>query len=125
IVGPESLGANIGSLYSRVVGATHPLTGMPTNAVLFPQAVSSEVVRGQGRGDLAATGSLGGNYAPFIPGSNGQLLRNLRLNLPPDRFHDRRALAAQLDRVQRRFDNDAQFQTFDRYQEQACEVLLS
>src|SRR5262249_5528143 len=39
IVGPESLNANIGSLYSRVVGSTHPTTAMPTNAVLFPQAV--------------------------------------------------------------------------------------
>lgn len=42
IVGPESLNANIGSLYSRVVGPTHPATAMPTSAVLFPQTVSAD-----------------------------------------------------------------------------------
>ena len=121
IVSPDSLNANIGSLVSRVLGPTHPMTGMPTNAVLFPQSVCPDVARGQGRGDLAATGSLGGNYAPFIPGGNGQLLRNLRLNLPPDRFHDRRELNAQFDRLNRQFED----QGFDRNQRQACEVLLS
>ena len=60
IVGPESLNANIGSLYSRVVGPTHPATAMPTSAVLFPQTVSADAVKGHGRGDLAATGAVGG-----------------------------------------------------------------
>lgn len=125
IVGPESLNANIGSLVSRVIGPTHPTTSMPTNAVLFPQAVASDVARGAGRGDLSATGSVGANYAPFIPGGTGQLLRNLRLNLPPDRFNDRRALLAQLGRLSRDLEADAQFQSVDRAQQQACEVLLS
>ncbi len=125
IVGPESLNANIGSLYSRVAGAMHPTTGMPTNAVLFPQSVSAEVARGQGRGDLAATGAVGGNYAPFIPGGTGQLLRNLRLNLPSDRFDDRRSLAAQFDRLNRDLEYEPQFQAHDHNQRQACEVLLS
>ncbi len=93
---------------------------MPTNAVLFPQSVCSDVTRGDGRGDLSATGAVGGNYAPFIPGGNGQLLRNLRLNLPPERFADRRELNAQLDRLNRQFDD----QGFDRTQQQAAEVLL-
>src|SRR5687767_1199693 len=39
IVGRDTLGANLGSLYSRVVGANHPLSGMPTNVALFPRAV--------------------------------------------------------------------------------------
>src|SRR5437868_5802843 len=38
LVGPETLNANLGSLYSRVAGATHPVTSMPTSAVLLPQA---------------------------------------------------------------------------------------
>jgi Protein of unknown function (DUF1501) len=125
IVGPESLNANIGSLVSRVAGSTHATTSMPTNAVLFPQAVSADVVRGEGRGDLAATGAVGANYAPFIPGGTGQLLRNLRLNLPPQRFSDRRELLTQFDQLQRRLDTESQFQDFDRSQRQACEALLS
>jgi hypothetical protein len=125
IVGPESLNANLGSLYASVAGAMHPTTGMPTNAVLFPQSVSADVARGQGRGDLAATGSVGGNYAPFIPGGGGQLLRNLRLNLPSDRFDDRRYLASQFDRLSHDLENEPQYQAHDRNQQQACEVLLS
>src|SRR5688572_18103426 len=38
VVGKDTLRANLGSLYSRVVGPTHALTGMPTNAALFPKA---------------------------------------------------------------------------------------
>ncbi len=125
IVSPDSLNANIGCLVSRVLGATHPVTGMPTTAVLFPQAVCSDVTRGSGRGDMAATGQIGSSYAPFIPGGTGQLLRNLRLNLPPERFNDRRELAAQLGRLQRLTDSEPQFQMHDRYQQQACDVLLS
>jgi Protein of unknown function (DUF1501) len=125
IVGPQSLNTNIGSLYSRVVGANHPATGMPTSAVLFPQAVCADVTRGQGRGDLAATGAVGPSYAPFIPGGTGQLLRNLRLNLPVDRFDDRRHLAAQLGQLQSQLDHEPQYQTYDRFQQQAAEVLLS
>ena len=33
LVGPDSLQANIGTHYARVVGATHPRTGMPSSAV--------------------------------------------------------------------------------------------
>src|SRR5581483_7635011 len=59
MVSPDSLNANLGCLVSRVVGSTHPVTGMPTNAVLFPQAVCADVAPGSGRGELSATGSIG------------------------------------------------------------------
>ncbi len=125
IVGPESLQANMGSLVSRVLGPVHPVTSMPTNAVLFPQSVCSDVTRGAARGDITATGAIGPNYAPFIPGGTGQLLRNLRLNLTPDRFSDRQALLAQLGQAQRQLENETNMQDFDRNQRQAAEVLLS
>ncbi len=125
IVGPESLNANLGSLYSRVAGTTHPVTAMPTNAVLFPQSVCNDVTKGEGRGDLLATGAFGGSYAPFVPGGSTQLLKDLRLNLPADRLQDRRELRSQLDQLGRRFSSEAQFDTLDQNQQQACDVLLS
>jgi uncharacterized protein (DUF1501 family) len=125
IVGPESLNANIGSLVARVVGPTHPVTNMPTNAVLFPQAVARDVPPGMGRGDMTATGSLGANYAPFVPGGTGELLRNLRLNLSPERFEDRRALLAQIDELDRTLDRDPAVEAVDRTQRQAREAILS
>ncbi|MBS0261638.1 MAG: DUF1501 domain-containing protein [Planctomycetes bacterium] len=125
IVGPESLNANIGALYSRVAGATHPVTAMPSNAVLLPQAVSSEIPPGEGRGDLAATGTIGAAFAPFVPGGTGQLLQNLKLNLSADRFRERQDLRQQLDKIGLQHTSDPQFQKVDRNQQQACDVLLS
>src|ERR1043165_824967 len=125
LVGPESLNTNIGALAARVLGSTHPATGMPRNALLLPQSVCSDVTPGQGRGDLSATPAVGPNYAPFTPGGPGHLMRDLRLNLAPDHFADRRALLAQVDTLQRQMSRDAQFQSADQYQRQAAEVLLS
>src|SRR6202012_2872226 len=119
------LNANIGSLISRVVGSTRPDTGIPTNAVLFPQAVSADVTKGSARGDLSATGSLGSGYAPFIPGANGQLQKDMRLNLQPDRLENRRELLDQFGKLQRQFETEEQYRSIDKYQEQAYRVLLS
>ncbi len=123
IVGPESLNANIGSLYSRVVGPTHPVSSMPTNVVLFPQAVSADAAKGQGRGDLSATGSIGPAFAPFVPGGSGQLQKNLRMSLALDRFQDRQALLGQFDQLRR--ESEARFDLFEHERRQANEVLLS
>jgi len=125
IVGPESLEANLGTFYSHVAGPTHPVSAMPTNAVLFPQAVCDDVTRGNGRGDLAATGPFGSAYAPFIPGGNGDLLKNLRLNVSPDRLQERHHLRSQLDQFARQFEAESRFESLDENQRQAVEVLLS
>ncbi|MCE9561535.1 MAG: DUF1501 domain-containing protein [Planctomycetes bacterium] len=125
IVGPDSLNTNLGSLYSSVVGATHPATSVPTNAVVFPQAVCNDVTKGQGRGDFAATGSVGAAFAPFIPGEGGNLQKDLRLNLTRERFQDRRALLAAFDQLREETNADTNLKDFDRGQRQACEVLLS
>ncbi len=125
IVGADSLNANIGALYSRVVGSTRPGTGMPTSSVIFPDTVCSNVVKGRARGDIAATGALGGGYAPFIPGAGGQLQRNMRLNLPRDRLADRQALLRQLDQLNRQVQVAGELSLLDQAQKQAYEVLLS
>lgn len=122
IVSPASLDANLGCLFTRVAGAVHP-NGVPRNAILLPQAVSKDVATGQGRGDLAATGSLGGSLAPFVPGGNGPLQKSLRLMLPEDRFTDRRALLAGFDDLRR--EAEPEFDQLDAARKQALEVLLS
>jgi hypothetical protein len=123
IVGPESLNASLGAIYSRIVGPTHPTTSVPTSAVVFPQSVDNTVAKGIGRGDLAATGNVGGAFAPFVAGGGGQLQKNLRLALPTDQFSDRRRLLARFDDLRR--DAEPQFERYDQTQRQACEVLLS
>jgi uncharacterized protein (DUF1501 family) len=39
IVGSDTFGANLGSIYARVAGQNHPASGLPTNVLLFPRAV--------------------------------------------------------------------------------------
>lgn len=126
IVGKHSHGANIGSHFSRIAGTTRPATGMPTNMVLFPQAVSDEVTKGKARGNLSSTGPYSSSYAPFVPGGGGDLQKNLTLNLPRERFfEDRRAVLSQLDRLGRDFESSRQFEALDEVQQQAFSVLLS
>ena len=125
LVGNDSLEANIGSFFSRVAGPTRAGTGMPTNAVLFPQAVDSEVTQGRARGDISATGPLGTINAPFIPGGRGQLQQDMRLNLSQDQFADRRALLGQLDSLNRQVENSRQMENLDQVHRQAYEVLLN
>src|SRR5262245_39226286 len=126
MVSPDTLHANMGSLYSHVVGAIRPETGIPTNTVVFPQAVCQDVAKGGARGDMTATGTLGQVYAPFIPGSGGQLQKNMRLNLARDRFEDRRQLLSAFNRL-----NDVVFEgteqggSMDKFQDQAYQLLLS
>ena len=70
IVGKDSLGANIGSLFSRIAGANVPSTGMPRNVALFPRAVDADSQeRVKQFGDLLAHGTVGASCAPFAPGS--------------------------------------------------------
>ncbi len=124
-VGTESLEANIGVHYARVAGTTRSDSGLPTNMVLFPQAVSDKVTRGRARGNLSATGDYGKTYAPFVPGAGGRLQDNMTVRLDRDRlFGDRRELLAQLDRLNDRLDASGRFDTLDSLTSQAFQVLL-
>lgn len=124
IVHRETLNANLGAFYSRIAGLNHPITGMPTNMLLYPHAVGPV---GQppvsGLGNFPAVGPLGNAYAPFVPGSAGNLQQNMKLNMPAARLEDRRGLLRELDIMRRDIDLSGAFETMDRYQGQAFEVI--
>jgi len=125
IVGPDSFNTNIGVHYSRVVGATRPRTGMPTNAIIYPASVAEDVPGPQARGNLSETGSYGKSYAPFVPGAGGQLQKDMQLSLPHERFFgDRKTLLTQLDTIKRQIDATGQLEAMDELQQQAFDVLL-
>jgi uncharacterized protein (DUF1501 family) len=124
LVGPDTANANIGAIYSHVVGAIREKTGMPTNAVLFPQAACTDVAKGAARGDISATGGMGQAYAPFIPGAGGQLQRNMKLSIGRDRFEDRRHLLEGLGKLARDLETE-QARSADRFQDQAYQLLVS
>ena len=106
VVGKQTLGANIGSLYSRVAGVVRPTSGVPTNAALFPQAVlpsAQPAVRQFG--DFTSAGELGPAYAPIVPGSGaGGFLDDMRLHLSQERLLDRRSLLSTVDQGRRWLD---------------------
>ena len=123
IVGRESLGANLGSLYARIAGATRPDTGIPTNIALLPRAVddaAQEVTTQFGK--FHATGPVGPAYAPFMPGAEGQLQADMTMNMAPDRLDDRRVLLDQLDQWKRVLDHTGG-NGLSKFQEQAFETI--
>lgn len=125
IVGRDTAGANLGALYSRVAGTNHPVSGMPTNAVLFPRAVDPERQPGtMNFGRFDATGPLGSAYTPFVPGSGGSLQDDMQLTLSRDRLDDRRGLLTQLDRIQREVDSTGSLDGADQYQRQAFATIM-
>ncbi len=126
----ETLGASLGTIYSRLAGMTDPVSGMPTNAALFPQAVdpTCQPVR-MDFGNLLTTGPISSAFEPFVPGGgvpggNTTLLQNMRLNIDRDRVDYRRELLAQLDGIKRQVDASGTMDAIDRLQSQAFEVIL-
>ena len=72
VVGKATLGANMGSLFSRVVGTNDPKSGMPLNSLLFPRAVDAETGPGSSSfGNFASTGPLGSAYCSICPRRRG------------------------------------------------------
>ncbi len=124
IVGADSLGANLGSLYARVAGATRADSGMPTNVALMPKAVDEsarDVTMQFGKFD--ATGPVGSAYAPFMPGGGGALQDDMTLHLERGRPDDRRDLLGQLDRMKRSLDQTGGG-ALTRFQAQAFDTLI-
>jgi hypothetical protein len=125
VVGRDSGGANLGTLYSRVVGTNHPQTGMPTNAALFPRAVDPEREPAQKAfGNFESTGGLGSAFAPFVPGAGGDLQQDMQLAIPADRLGDRRTLLAELDRCRFALDASGKQDGLDRMREQAFGTIV-
>lgn len=125
IVGRDSFGANVGSLYARMAGTNRRESGMPTNIVLFPRSVDpSTGTANLGFGKFADTGSFGAAYAPFDPSGGGQLQKDMRLTVPLARLEDRRHLLAELDRVQWTLTDNGGFEGMERVRQQAFQTIL-
>ena len=125
VVGRDTFGANLGSIYSRIAGRNHPETGMPTNVLLLPRAVDSSTQPGtQNFGRFNSTGMLGAGYAPFDPSTGSTLQSDMRLALPMDRLNDRRSLLQQLDQVRWQVAERSMVEGMDRMREQALTTVL-
>jgi len=124
----NSLKATASALYARVTGLTHPVTGLPRNALVLPEAVKSGLqlrrnFEANALSGLTTAGSLGRTYEAFNPVGGGEVKENMELRIPRDRLHDRRTLLDGLDRLRRRVDDEGALEGVDRYQQQAFDVL--
>jgi uncharacterized protein (DUF1501 family) len=125
VVGKDTFGANLGSIYARVAGINHPATGMPSNVVLFPRAIDPQTQPGtMNFGKFGDTGSFGSAYAPFDPSGGGQLQKDMRLSVPLDQLEDRRRLLAQLDQVKWSLSEGKMLEGMDRTRQQAFGTVL-
>ena len=99
----------IGAILSKVRGANHPDTGMPTYVRL---------------GGIGADGPafLGAACAPFDPA--GQARRNMTLDTKAERLSDRRALLGSLDRFRREADATGLMNGLDNFEQQAFNLIL-
>ncbi len=125
IVGKNSLGANIGSLYARVAGNSVPESGMPKNLALYPKAVDESAMPAILKfGDFSSTGPLSRIYAPFAPGSGGELQGDMKLHLSQQRLEDRRTLLDRLDATKAAFYDHGIAEGMTRFQQQAFDTIL-
>jgi hypothetical protein len=125
VLGRDTFGANLGSIYARMAGLNHPRTGAPTNVILFPRAVDRTTQPGNMNfGRFSDTGPFGKAYAPFDPSSGGQLQKDMRLNVPLSRLQDRRELLAQLDSARLALTEERAVEGIDRARQQAFNTIL-
>jgi hypothetical protein len=130
VAGGNDLRVPMGSVYSRVAGANHPRTGMPTNVILPAEAVAQNVrfpsnFETDSLGKLVRAGqNLGASYSFFNPSGGGELRQNLELRMPRERLTDRRNLLQQLDTFRRQVDETRAFDNIGAYELQAYELLL-
>lgn len=116
--------ASIGSVYSRVAGTNHPVTGLPNSMFVIPKSIDSEQkTLGEKFGKFDATGSLGKAYAPFVPGGDGPLQESMNLNIPRERFENRRELLKSLDDAKGRFDSIEEMKGLSGLQSQASDLI--
>jgi hypothetical protein len=108
VVGKDSFGANLGAAYATVAGGTNS-NGMPTNCLLFPKAVDPNAQPGQTSfGRFPSTGPFASSATPFQPDGDGNLKKDMKLNLSLDRLDDRRALLNGFDQLKRGMEGEAE-----------------
>lgn len=100
---------SIGSITSRVRGANHQVTGMPT------------YVRLSGIGSDGPA-FLGTSYAPF--GSDNTAKSNMRVQTPLERISDRRSLLSGFDQFNRKADRTGLMTGLDDFEKQAFNLVL-
>jgi len=130
VSGGNPLESSASSVYSRVVGTNNPLSGIPTNTLVLPEAINPEIKLGRNfetgaLPTLTQGGQLGKSFEAFNPIGGGELKKNMELRLSAERFGDRRELLGSLDQIRRDIDTQGLLEFTDEYQQQAFDVIAN
>ena len=107
---------SLGSITSRVRGANHPVTGMPTYVKMGQFGFNADVDR------IPGPAWLGKAYSPFNP--SGPARENMNMVTKLDRLEDRRSLLKNLDQLQRETDASGMIDGIDGFNQQALNLVL-
>lgn len=126
--GRNPLKASMGAIYSRIGGINNPISGLPTNVLVLPEAVQDGLqlksnFESQAMPSLTPTGELGVSHRAFSPSGGGDLKADMQLRMAVERFNDRRGLLDGLDLLRRRVEASGEFAGADTYRQQAYDVI--
>ncbi len=133
LTGRHPSGAAMGAMCALGAGAFHPLTGVPMNTVVVPEAVQPGLKLGSPtptfglpriKQQVAGAGSLGSPYKGFVADGGRESLSNFELKLPRDRFVDRYQLMRKLDGLKRHLDWAGEINGMSQVERQAYDLLL-
>lgn len=115
--------AGMGAVVARLRGTTRG--SLPNHVHLNAREADPQFDKERMR-LLAADGPghLGGLYAPFQPGGDGNANRDMRLNISRERLLDRRTLQGAFDRLSSHIDASGAMASLDGFERQAYDLIL-
>ncbi|HAY80978.1 MAG TPA: DUF1501 domain-containing protein [Planctomycetaceae bacterium] len=142
--GKQARGFSMGSCYTRLRGANHPDSGLPTYTLLTEEEIDGQYRSERNRiRNGSWPGTLGQSYAPFghevgwdedrnarpqsnrkTGNGNNPLAANMKLNLPAEALGDRVQLLQAMDALRKNVDADASLTAVDKFRGQALDLLL-
>ena len=117
-------GQSVGSLFARVRGANHPITGLPSYTLLTDPHKDPQYSRELSRVTVGSrAGPLGAAFEPFVPTGKGPAIQNMYLRVPADRFEERMELLRGLDDVKASIDAADAAGGLNPFERQAADLL--
>lgn len=117
--------ASLGAMTARIGGSAWSRDGFPHFASLIESEVDSQYREDEERMKKSdSPGRLGAAFAPFTPAGDGQINKDMTLNVPLERLADRRELLHSLDRLSRAADASGAMAALDEYEQRAVDMIL-
>lgn len=125
--------STIGAAVARGKGALNSRTGMPNHVLVIPETIDAKLKLETKISDVfslnyvlqhyGSAGSLGRPYEAFVPRGGNAVLENMTLQIPGERFEDRRQLLKQFDNLRRDLDRVPDVKGAGDLRDQAYGVL--